>query len=148
MKKNVNAFSLIEVVISLGVLSFAMIGLMGLIPVALGTLRQSITVNTETEIAQTLLGEAHVMDFGEIITPSSPYVADFPRHYNDEAERVAPGAPNSIYQVTLQISTCRLPGVPTDNPDSPARLLVFQISNLRQPDDPESFSVWVVDNGR
>lgn len=148
MKKSTNGFSLIEVVISLGVLSFAMIGLIGLIPLALGTLRQSITVNTETEIAQTLLGETQVLDFGKIIAASSSYVADFPRYYNDEAERVDPGAVNSIYKVTLQITPCRLPGVPTANPDSPARLLVFQITDRHKPDAPEAFSIWVVDNGR
>ena len=48
------AFSLIEVVLSLGIVSFAMVGLLGLLPVGLNTSRQAIDVTIQSQMAQTL----------------------------------------------------------------------------------------------
>ena len=47
-------FSLAEVAIAIGLLSFCMISIMGLIPVALKTSRQSMDKNTESRILQSV----------------------------------------------------------------------------------------------
>lgn len=46
------AFSLIEVAMAIGILSFCLISIMGLIPVALQTSRQSMNKNTEIRMLQ------------------------------------------------------------------------------------------------
>ena len=46
------AFSLVEVTLALGVISFAMIAMVGLIPLGLTTLRQAIDSTTQSEIVQ------------------------------------------------------------------------------------------------
>ena len=48
------AFSLIEVILALGVVSFAMTGLLGLLPMGLDISRQAIDVTVESQMAQTL----------------------------------------------------------------------------------------------
>lgn len=155
MKNRVHGFSLIEVIISLGIVSFALIGLIGLMPLGLSTLRQSITVNTETEISQTLAGEAQMLDFSKVTDPNSAYNTDFPRYYNDVAERTATPptsttiSADSIYKVALVTTTCSLPGIPPNSPPSPALRLVFQITNLHKAGATQDYySLWVVNNGR
>ncbi len=125
---------------------------MGLMPLGLSTLRQSITVNTETEISQTLTGEAQMLDFSKVTDPNSAYNTDFPRYYNDVAERTSTTttstaiSADSIYKVALVTSTCSLPGVPSN---SSARRLIFQITNLHKAGASlDYYSLWVVDNGR
>ena len=50
-------FSLIEVTVALGILSFAMVGIIGLMPVGLGTMRDAIDESTTSLIARRLIGE-------------------------------------------------------------------------------------------
>jgi uncharacterized protein (TIGR02598 family) len=50
-------FSLIEVTVALGILSFAMVGIIGLMPVGLGAMRDAIDESTTSLIARRLIGE-------------------------------------------------------------------------------------------
>ena len=51
-----NAFSLIEVVIALGIFSFAMVGIFALIPVSMNSIRSVSNEIRANEIAQTIFG--------------------------------------------------------------------------------------------
>lgn len=50
--RKTGAFSLVEVAMAIGILSFCMISIMGLIPVALQTSRQSMSKSTEIRMLQ------------------------------------------------------------------------------------------------
>ena len=57
------AFSLIEVVLAIGVIAFAFIPMFGLLPVGLTTFRQSIENTVGSQIAQQLINQAQETDF-------------------------------------------------------------------------------------
>ena len=64
------AFSLIEVVIAIGIFSFAFIALLGLVPVALQASRDSLDLSNATHLANFLKNEVTRTNFGS--SPVSP----------------------------------------------------------------------------
>ncbi|MFV0336671.1 MAG: Verru_Chthon cassette protein B [Chthoniobacterales bacterium] len=59
-------FSLVEVVIALGILSFALMGIVGLLPAGLSQFRQAIDISTQSQIAQALIAELQREDYSAI----------------------------------------------------------------------------------
>jgi uncharacterized protein (TIGR02598 family) len=60
------AFTLVESVLAIGVVSFAMVSMIGLIPVGLDTFRTAMTVSVESGIANGLAVEAQRSDFATL----------------------------------------------------------------------------------
>lgn len=56
-RKSLHAFSLIEVVLALGILTFALVALLSLFPLALGTAADSKTETRITQIAQSIFAD-------------------------------------------------------------------------------------------
>jgi uncharacterized protein (TIGR02598 family) len=56
-------FSLVEVVIAMGIVAFALIPLLGLVPVGLNTSRQAIDTTIEAQIIQQMTGQALQTDW-------------------------------------------------------------------------------------
>jgi uncharacterized protein (TIGR02598 family) len=56
-------FSLIEITLALGVLSFALVAMMGLIPVGLTTLRGAVDASTMARITQQISSQARMTSF-------------------------------------------------------------------------------------
>lgn len=65
-KKLRQAFSLVEITLAIGILSFCMIPIMGLIPVALNTSRKAMEKNIETRILQNVRAELLQIPFSEL----------------------------------------------------------------------------------
>lgn len=78
-------FSLAEVAIAIGLLSFCMISIMGLIPVALKTSRQSMDKNTESRILQSVRSVL-------LEVPSSTLPASTNFLFNVDGQKVTAGA--------------------------------------------------------
>ncbi len=69
---NFNAFTLIEIVLSLGIIAFALVGIMGMLPIALNTARESAQESEATLIAQRIFAEIRNAEDGKaLITTSS-----------------------------------------------------------------------------
>src|SRR5262245_31575650 len=60
--KNCRALSLVEVVLALGMMSFAMISVLGLIPVGLGNFRDARKLSVESGIAQRMAGDLRLAE--------------------------------------------------------------------------------------
>lgn len=60
------AFTLIEVVLSIGIVSFVMVGMMGMLPVGLATQRQATSNMVESQIVQALTNEILLTDFDSL----------------------------------------------------------------------------------
>src|SRR6185369_7455030 len=60
---NERAFSLIEVVLAVGVVAFAFVAIMGLIPAGMGQFRQAIDTSVCSQIAQRVMNEAQQTGF-------------------------------------------------------------------------------------
>ena len=56
MKRNLNAFSLIEVVIALGLFSFCIIGIVGLLPIAANSTKSVSQESNANNIAESIAG--------------------------------------------------------------------------------------------
>jgi len=69
-------FSLVEVTLAIGIVAFAFIAVVGLIPTGLKLFRQSMDLTLATQIAQRELVSAQEKDFDLVITPpggTTPY---------------------------------------------------------------------------
>ena len=108
-------FSLIEVVLAIGIVSFAFVTLLGLLPVGLTAFRQSIDTTVGSQIVQRVVNEAQQADYTSLINSGTTQ-----RYFDDQANEVtAANANNSIYTVQVSVSgTTSLPnsaGVQSSN---------------------------------
>jgi len=73
---NERAFSLIEVVLAVGVVAFAFVAILGLIPAGMGQFRQAVDTSVCAQIAQRVINDAQQADFSTLIDepnlPPSP----------------------------------------------------------------------------
>ncbi len=70
-----SAFSLVEVALAIGILSFCLVSMMGLIPVALQTTRQSMNKSTEIRIVQSVRAALLSTNFS-VLPPSGSFSFD------------------------------------------------------------------------
>ncbi|XHR31170.1 MAG: Verru_Chthon cassette protein B [Chthoniobacteraceae bacterium] len=98
-------FTLIEITLALGIVSFAFIGLLGLLPAGLQTFRSAVDTSVRSQIIQRICSDAMQADFDTLI--SNP-PAD--RYFDDQGNEIA--QQRSMYQVRVQI------GSSTDLPSS------------------------------
>ncbi len=90
------AFSLIEVTMSIGIISFAFLSIFSLIPLGLNSFRQTIDTGTASQIAQRVINDAQQSDFNDLTTDYTnnpitgagatgvkPY-----RFFNDQGEEI------------------------------------------------------------
>lgn len=94
------AFSLIEVTIALGILAFALVGIMGLMPVGLRTMGDAIDDGTSSLIARRLVGEARQSSLDALITNNSTT-----RYFDFEGQEVASVSSSlSVYKADTMVS--------------------------------------------
>ena len=65
------AFSLIEVVLAVGVVAFAFVAILGLIPAGMGQFRQAIDTSVCAQIAQRVINDSQETDFTTLIDEKS-----------------------------------------------------------------------------
>lgn len=71
-------FSLVEVVMALGIMSFALMGIVGLLPAGLSQFRQAVDVTTKAQISQELTSmvqRTEFSDLSEFGTEGSPKIS-------------------------------------------------------------------------
>ena len=65
------AFTLVEVALAMGVASFALVALIGMLPVGLATQRQAISNTIESQIVQTISNDILLSSFNNLSTSST-----------------------------------------------------------------------------
>jgi uncharacterized protein (TIGR02598 family) len=119
-------FTLVEVVLCLGVVGFAFVGLLGLLPVGLKTFRTAMDTSAQSQIAQRVATDIQQARFSDL--NSSSYASDhFPQYFDDQGMVVSNADdPNRIYTVSLAspASATSLPGVSGTG----SSLLIFKLS--------------------
>ncbi len=97
------AFSLVEICIAIGIVSFAFVSIIGLLPVGMGVFRDSMNTSISAQIVQRVLNEAQQTEFSVLTGGETqpPYSALIPIRYYDEQgnELQAADAPKSLYHV-------------------------------------------------
>ena len=71
MKSNLNAFSLIEVVIALGIFAFCIVGIVGLLPIASNAVKSVTQESNANNIAESIAGMWQVASRNSTITNSA-----------------------------------------------------------------------------
>jgi uncharacterized protein (TIGR02598 family) len=140
--KSSSGFTLIEVTIALGLVSFALVGLMGMLPVGLSNFREAMEIQTQTRIAQQIAAELQLTPFQTI--SDGTFQTAFPRFYNDEGTPVT--AAESIFTVTAAApGNLELPG---PQAGTNTLLLTFQIGKKSAPGRTEEFSIITANTGQ
>ncbi len=114
------AFTLVEIALALGVISFAIVGLVALIPAGLNNFRASMNASVGSQIFQRIVSDAEQADF-DLLTRSdqgyqsgSATFSELPlRYFDDEGNEIVPATPNAltnaeaqkvIYQVHVRVA--------------------------------------------
>ena len=107
MKKSAQAFSLIETALAIGVVSFALLAIVGVMPVGISVYQDAQNSSVETEIAGGVDNELQNAPYSTF----SQTLAEYPRYYDvDGNDITTSGSTGSIYAVTLTSGTFLISG--------------------------------------
>lgn len=95
-------FSLIEVTIALGVVSFALIALFGLLPTGLTTFRSSIDRTVASQIAQNIISQARQTEFSSLGGLATP--AGSPKRFTEDGDETT-DASKTVYVAKVEVTT-------------------------------------------
>ncbi len=103
LRSGMRGFSLIEVVLSLGIVSFAFVGLFGLLPVGLNAFTNSVDSTVESQIAENVLTQVKQTKFSSLLSlvdqnagsnPALPPVQGF--YFDDQGKAVTANPTSTI----------------------------------------------------
>jgi uncharacterized protein (TIGR02598 family) len=120
-------FSLVEVVLAIGIVGFAFVAMFGLLPVGLSTFRQAVDNSVGSQIVQRLINDAQQTDYPELIKISA---AQPSRRYFDDQGNEVTSINDSIYTAELTvIAPTSLPNTSTPPTDNLATVIVKLANN-------------------
>lgn len=127
-------FSLIEVVLCIGIVAFAFLAILGLLPAGLGNFRQSIDNTVGSQIVQRLVGEAQQTDFPTLTASTAPVL----RYFDDQGNEMT-SSQNYLYtaEISVQAPTT-LPNTSTPPTSSLATVTIKLANNAGR--NPSPFS--------
>jgi uncharacterized protein (TIGR02598 family) len=122
-------FSLIEVTIALGVVSFALIALFGLLPTGLTTFRSSIDRSVCSQIAQNIISQARQTDFSSLTNSSNTNFttpAGSPRLFTEDGDETS-DVTKTIYVAKVEV----VPAVsfPSSSPNASMAKIRVRVAN-------------------
>jgi uncharacterized protein (TIGR02598 family) len=91
-------FSLIEVCLCLGVLTFAILPLLGLMAGGLGLMRMNMDRNQAASISQQILLEAQQMDFTTLLNKGT-----YSEYFTADGDQVNKGSPLIVYTANITV---------------------------------------------
>jgi len=91
----VRAFTLVEVVLALGVASFGLISMLGLLTIGLKTFHDAINTTTEAEITQQIANQLELANYSTISTNTTS------TYYYFTQEGIATNADSAIYSAAV-----------------------------------------------
>lgn len=101
-------FTLVEVTIAIGIVSFALLGLIGLLPAGLGSLRDSVEQSMNAQIVQRISGDLVMRSFASRTDFSAFSGATL--YFDDEAQLLT-GSDGARYRAVVAVRDPSLPGV-------------------------------------
>ena len=116
-------FSLVEVVLSIGIIAFAFVAIFSLLPAGMGMFRQSLDNSLGSQIVQRLVNEAQQTDFPTLIL-----TVPTQRYFDDQGNEVDT-IKNSIY--TTEVSVVPQTTLPSANaaPTSSLATVTIKLAN-------------------
>jgi uncharacterized protein (TIGR02598 family) len=136
-------FSLVEVVIAVGIISFSLIALMGLLPVGLKTLQESTDTTTQATVFQNIVMEAQQIDFSTLTNSALTN-----RFYDAEGHELGYYPTSYIYHATVFApSNTYIPAYPSPLISTNLKTLKVEITNITNPKKTNTFSAVLGNNG-
>lgn len=114
IRAEAHAFSLVETALALGIVAFAFVGLMGMLPAGLTTFRKAMDTTVSAQIVQKIVSDAEQTDFDNLFAKPESSDANYyvmkRRYFDDQGSEVLTvgGAPSSaellriLYQVRVR----------------------------------------------
>jgi uncharacterized protein (TIGR02598 family) len=142
-----SGFSLVEVVLALGITSFSLLTILGLLPVGLNVLQEAGEASTRARIVQKLHGEILLMPFAKV----EDQFAGRTLYFDETGERVeeTDTASVALYKVETQLTSPRYPNsgqVGADINDS-LKAVELQFTKLRGNGNAVQSVIWVPNSG-
>ena len=141
-----NGFSLVEVVLAIGVVAFAFVAIFGMLPTGLGISRQAMDASVGSQIAQRIINDAQQSDFSELLKDASgkPIAGTnqtgrkAERYFDDQGgELPAVSKKDAIYHVNTRITPATaMPKTGTANGDN-VHLAVITVQVANNPGNQE-----------
>lgn len=133
-RRTQTAFSLVEMVISLGIVSFAMLGIFGMIPVGLSNFRTAQQLTVESSIVQGVTSELQRTDSANLASQSL---------YFDEQGRAVASSGDAAMTYTVNVSSPQ--DLDADNLVSKdaARSVLVSVRHRAHPGVTNSYSIIV-----
>jgi uncharacterized protein (TIGR02598 family) len=126
-------FSLVEVTIAMGIISFALIALFGLLPTGLKTFRNSIDRSVSSQIAQGIISEARQTDFANLTTLQT--AAGSPLRFTEEGDKTT-DASKTVYVARVTVETQM--GVPSATSYTNSSVAKIRVSVANSPTGSET----------
>ncbi len=107
------AFSLIEVTLALGVVTFSVITLIGMIPLGLATFHKAAATSVSSQITQQVVSDVQQTDFTQLVTGTNSATKLPLRYFDDQGNELGLGGtnlptsapPGTVYNVNVVINT-------------------------------------------
>jgi uncharacterized protein (TIGR02598 family) len=94
-------FSLVEIVIAVGVAAFALMALLGLLPSGLKTFKSSVDASVGSQIAQRIFNDLQIADWASVTNNTNPV-----RFFDEQGTELADSnAINCIYWARVNVSS-------------------------------------------
>jgi len=152
------AFSLIETALALGIVAFALVGLMGMLPAGLATFRKAMDTTVSAQIVQRIVSDAEQSDFDAFAANAASSDASYyvlkTRYFDDQGSEVLTsggGAPTAaelvriLYQVRVRGSQPGPANVASADPSNFTSLP--QVSGIRfHPRDSTFLTIQIANN--
>lgn len=127
-------FTLIETVLAIGVVSFAMISILGLVPVGLGTFRKAMNLTVESSIVQSVSGDVLRTDYTNLAATNL---------YFDEQGVVAAGGADAKSIYTVEVAAPQSIDAANLVSAGAAGTVLVRINNRAQPTVTNSYAIIV-----
>ncbi len=160
-KRFSQGFSLVEVAMALGVVSFVMVTLVGLLPGGLTSFKKAMANTIESQIVQSLTNDLLLNNFSNLVAYAPTGAKATPTYYYDSEGVQFPSQTGAIYKATITLSLLDSTNSPVsfNNNDisaSPASIaaycLVITITNVSDNTSltlqhPHKYSIIIANNG-
>lgn len=126
-------FTLIEVVVAVGIVATVFVAFMGMLPLGMDTMREAGAITTQARISQKLIGEMQQTDWRKAGDSSNSIIDAFSSElrYFDEYGNETTKVDESIYQAKVEISeggTKAAPSLPGARPNDYLRQVIVKIA--------------------
>ena len=124
-------FSLVEVTLALGIVSFSVLTLVGMIPLGLTTFHKAVAASVGSQIVQQVVTDVQQTDFNHLVSPNSQVTQLALRYFDDQGNELKSAtAPGVVYNVNVVANTSAvLTGGDAAAPANLACLTIEIVSN-------------------